>query len=266
VLRGIDQAQKAEAEAAAAAQIPPEPSAEELAAEQRAQEEARARAEFEQRRAQELAGLQSRAQEYELATANIVSALQGQARHEFSDIKSDADIAALQQRDPQRFARLQQFAQAFGEWRNHAATVQRHHQAQQQQAHAQQFSVYADQQDKLAEAAIDELKLPPKEMKAFQQACAETLRSYGMSDQDISREYQTNVLFRSAAAQQLLAAATRERLGRERAKEISAHRKAAPPPMKPGVELGLPSGGMAQVRTNYRRHPSCRPPRIPDDA
>jgi len=108
ILKSIDAAQQAEREAAAAAQQPPEPSAEELAAQRQAEEQARAQAEFEHHRAQELASLQSRAAQYENELGAVVASLQGNAQNTFSDIRTVNDLHRLQQTDPARFQAYEQ--------------------------------------------------------------------------------------------------------------------------------------------------------------
>jgi hypothetical protein len=236
ILQSIDAAAAQQAEAEAAAQEPPGPSPEEQQRQQQEEAQRQYQLAYEQARAAELQDLQQRATEYSLATAGIINALKGRAQTEFSDIKTMAQAEALSKTDPARYQRLIEYANAHEAWRQHAAQVAQHNQQQQRQIYQSQFEAFAKAEDAKADQIIDEIKpgADPEAARRFKQECVRTLHELGMTDQDIHREYESNPMFRSAAAQQMLAAATRDRLGREKMRDLRTHKKPAAPVLKPG--------------------------------
>jgi hypothetical protein len=118
----------------------------------------------------------------EQQSALLLSAVQSIAGQEFADVRSVADLAALQQQNPQRFARFQEFANVA-----QAAAAKLHQAASyQQQAAMQEFAKFAEAQDAKADEIIPELKNPETRYQ-FQQRAAKTLTEAGFSEAEIRR-------------------------------------------------------------------------------
>jgi hypothetical protein len=146
VLKSIDQAQKAEAEAALAAQQPPQASPEEEAAQRQAEEQARAQAEFEQQRAQELESVRQQANGYAIALNALVANANNRALAEFADIRTEADLIKLAQTDQPRLQRLQAHFAQVQAVQQEISRVQQQQAAQQRAAWAEIFQRYAAEQ------------------------------------------------------------------------------------------------------------------------
>jgi hypothetical protein len=96
------------------------------------------------------------------ASGNMAALLRAHAQ-EFPEVKSAADVQAMQQRDPAKFARWQQMDSAYRQEEARAQHAERQiqqlavaHQQQQQQATHQ----WIEAQDKLADTKIPELSGP----------------------------------------------------------------------------------------------------------
>jgi hypothetical protein len=82
---------------------------------------------------------------------------------------------------------------------------------------------------------------------ALNQAAREELRSYGMSDQQIAREFNHGQL-RSAEAQMMLAKAATQRLIKENRIRMASKRAPIPPVQTPGTSRPRGAGDMERVR------------------
>jgi hypothetical protein len=87
---------------------------------------------------------------------------------------------------------------------------------------------------------------------ALNKAAREELRSYGMSDQQIAREFNHGQL-RSAEAQLMLAKAATHRLIRENRIRMASKRAPIPPVLAPGVSRPRGAGDIENVRALERQ-------------
>lgn len=122
-------------------------------------------------------------------------------------------LLALNQSNPQR-------AQAFVELAQRAQQIQAVHQQHLQAAKqaeqlrtAVQFDQYAKAQDDAFEALHKDI--PKTQMTALQEEATNMLMEYGMSKADIWHSWNNDPLFRSTAAQRVLADAARYRLAQK---------------------------------------------------
>jgi hypothetical protein len=122
--------------------------------------------------------------------------------------------------------------------------------AQQQAQAVAARSQYNEAQDTRFEEALKK-ELPEfatgDARKALNKAAKEELRSYGMTDQQIGREYDYGQL-RSAEAQMMLAKAAVHRLVRENRIAVASKRAPLPPVQTPGTARPRGAGDMERVR------------------
>jgi hypothetical protein len=155
---------------------------------------------------------------------------------EFSNVPIDqwnAVIAVLNQSDPQRANQAVSRLQSVGAM---MAQYQAHKQ-QTAQRQAAQFSTYAQQQD--AEIEREFKDVPEAERTKLANEVRNALKDYGVKDEDIHSLWNSNPLFRSAAAQRLMADAARYRLAKRTAMKLAS--KPIPPVQKPGNAIPAPN-------------------------
>src|SRR5262249_12376456 len=137
------------------------------------------------------------------------------AAREFPDVKSVQDLQVLAKVNPQRAARLLQMMGAYQQIQNHAwneySVAQR--QAEAVRAQSEQIAAYVADQNNRAEQEIPELRAGGETAARFKQAAVETMRSLGYSDADMFLASEAGQI--GLREQQLIAAATRERLAEQ---------------------------------------------------
>jgi hypothetical protein len=176
--------------------------------------------------------------------------LVAQQKAEFGDIFAAADKhLAVARLSPQRAARLQQLLAAESGLQQHWNRVQAgknqyiaERTGAAQRARQQAFNDWAAAQDAAATERIPELKGP--DSQKFVTACLETLRGFGIGDNEI-RRLMNSPDFRSAPSQLVIAEATRNRLARENLQAAKVER-GPPHIMRPGVGRGGYSNGADQ--------------------
>jgi hypothetical protein len=175
----------------------------------------------------------------------------------FPDIKSPADVAALRQSNPQRYAQYEHALRAFvtnatkvqqlGQVRQQRqAQLAQHQHAQHQQAQ----QAFIAQQDAIFEQELPKV-LPqyatPKARAELQRAAVNTLRGAGLNDQQIAEAWHNGPL-RTAAGQVLLARAAAWEIAQTRARSV--RQAPLPPVQRPGVagQVARSDGNLDQVR------------------
>jgi hypothetical protein len=140
-------------------------------------------------------------------------------------------LQMMQQTNPQR---AQQIAQLVGQAQNLVAQHQQQQFAEQQRqqaAAAEQFRQFAQASDNRFDAMNKDM--PKEQMTAIKQEAVSMLKEYGLSDQDLMREYNSNPLFRSAAGQQIIAEAARWRLAQRSVSRAAT--RPVPNVQRPGI-------------------------------
>jgi hypothetical protein len=151
---------------------------------------------------------------------------------ELAAITSPQAWAALQSTDPQKAAQLIDYVNRRSAVAAQLETDLNQARAQQEQIQRTQFQRYAEQQDSAFEAAEPEMR--GENSARLQREALETLRHYGLTDDQIAAAWNgTPISLRSAPAQRIVLAAARWRQASQRAKEAIA--RPSPPPQKPGV-------------------------------
>jgi hypothetical protein len=182
--------------------------------------------------------------------------LLGQAG-EFNDVKAlanqvgeQAALRQLAEQDPARFARFQELDGKFRQVQNELANIR----TQQAEAYTASFQQFAEEQDKLAEAAIPELRATadPRARAAIQQGALDILLEAGMSKRDIEYAWSRGGMFqlRSAAAQRVLADAAKWRLSNAKARE--ALKAPHPEVQRPGVRMPESSYSDQQIESQRK--------------
>jgi hypothetical protein len=149
-----------------------------------------------------------------------------------------AAIQVISKQDPNRALQLKNHIQSVQLLSAKAQEAQAAQVQHQQQRATAQFQNWAQQQDDAWEQSMK--NEPPARQAAIRREAHSMLRSYGLSDQQINHEWNTNPLFRSAAGQKVLAAAAAWSLHQRTTQSI----KPAPvPPVR--VQQPGPSGQRA---------------------
>jgi hypothetical protein len=258
VLRSIDAAQKAEQEAALAAQQPPQASPEEEAAQRQAEEQARAQAEaqeaFERQKATELDAVRQQANGYAVALSALVANANNRALAEWADIRTEQDLVRLAQTDQPRLQRLQAHVAQVQQLQQEIGRVQQQQQAAHAAAYQESFRRFSEAEEKKVEALIPELRedANPVQRREHQQQAYQALTEAGFKDAELRAGWVDGQLFslRDSRVQKIISDAARWQASQAKAQELSAHRK--PPPsgalMKPGVAQSY--GGMERAKEN----------------
>ena len=176
--------------------------------------------------AQVQANLQQVAQAAEYARAAIF------AEPEFAGLRADQIATAeqiLARDNPVRHAELTERARSVQRLVQHGREMA----AAQQQQQWQQFSTWADQQDKIWDK--QNAHIPAQHMQELKDEAAQMLREAGLSPGDINQLWHTQPWFRSAAAQNIMMTAAEARL----AKRGLPYKRAAPP----APQVLRPGGG-----------------------
>lgn len=149
---------------------------------------------------------------------------------EWADVKTPADAERIAANDPERFQRLQQFAQIEGFVMEKAAEAQKA--AGNDQADA--WKEYAKQQDEIFEKSVPELADPARKAE-FQRTAHAVLNEVGVTDAELNALYhgKTKVDFRDARVQRIIADAARWNEAKARAGNVT--RKPMPQVQRPGV-------------------------------
>jgi hypothetical protein len=190
-------------------------------------------AEQRQQTAQQWQAAQQASGDYQnLLTAGIAS-LMGQGLQEFADIKTQAVLAALAEKDPARFSRLMQADQQIRAVQGELARIR----TQQAEAYTRAYQQFAEQHDAATEKLIPELApgADPRAKVLLQQTAADLLKEVGYSDHELRHAWQNGGQFmlRDARAQKIIADAARWRISQAKAKE--ALRMPVPQVVRPGV-------------------------------
>jgi hypothetical protein len=189
-------------------------------------------------------GVEQTKSQYAAATEQLAIEAQGVITALFpehvglSGQQAQGALAAMQQREPQRFEQFRQLAgraqQLIGVY--HQQQVERQQAfaqqvAQQQRDSAHQFKLFAT----AADNTFDEMNksVPAETMKAIRAEAIALFKEHGVSETELAEHYNSNPLLRSAAGQQIVSEAARWRLAQ---KAISQHRSAPVPQVqRPGV-------------------------------
>jgi hypothetical protein len=166
---------------------------------------------------------------------------------QFPEATNAAALAETQQRNPARFAQIQQaatkVAQNIDGWMKAgaAATEARERQeaeiVQRQQAATRvAWENYKAQHDELAQQRIPELQDAQKKF-AMQAETKAMLKDRGFDDREVAAAWNghTGVSLRDYRVQSVIADATRWRMAQARAKDIASKRAPVPPVMRPGT-------------------------------
>jgi hypothetical protein len=176
---------------------------------------------------------------YTMALTEAVGLLQGQTDRAFADIKTVADAQNLQVRDPARFAILQQRLATAAAIHQEAQRVAEQRRAQSAQEYQRQHETWAKDQDKALGQFVPELAdgADPEVQRPLQQAALEALKNAGFTDDELHAAWAKGrpFLLRDTRAQRIIADAAKWRMAQARTKELSAHKKQAPPVQRPGI-------------------------------
>lgn len=147
----------------------------------------------------------------------------------------------MQRQNPQRYAQVAQHINAIQGMVEQSNYVQR----QQQQRAAQQFQTWAKANDEAWEAEF--AKEAPHRQAAIRQEALQMLRDRGLTDEQISWNWNNNHLLRSAAGQQVLADAAAWRLQQKAAQTMRpTHR--VPKVQRPGSPVERAPEGDVDLR------------------
>jgi hypothetical protein len=171
---------------------------------------------------------------YRESIGAILMAIRGQGiPPELQAITTPEAWAALQVQDPEKAAQISDYVQrraAMAQQLEFELGRVRQHQAQMQ---AMQFQQYGEEQDRLAEELVPELK-DEAAYPTLQKAAVDVLEEAGLSRQQMAAAWHgAPIQLRSAAAQKILADAAKWRLAQEKAR--TAITKPVPPVQRPGV-------------------------------
>jgi uncharacterized protein (DUF1697 family) len=170
-------------------------------------------------------------QQYEAALPALLKTLQQQQAGQFSDIQSMADVEKLASEDPFRFSLWQAQQMKIAAVKQEVDLTQ----ARQTQDQQQQWSKFAEEQDKLAIERIPDLADKAKASK-LQDTVAKYLEGIGFTNDELGKNWNGERVFRDARMQQILLDAARY-----------ADLKAKPPvPTRPVPQVQRP--GVSQPR------------------
>ncbi len=168
------------------------------------------------------------AQQYQTGLAMLYEVTRRTAAKDFPDISTEADMAALAQKDPPRFARFQQAVHAlFTTQHEITNTTQR-----QAQAREMQFQNLASQQDAAFRGRHPELN-NPEVFNAAHTNTMKALRAFGLSDAEVASQYSTNPLLRDSRVQTLLYELGKQHAAREQIRRPAP--RAVPQVQRPGA-------------------------------
>jgi hypothetical protein len=173
--------------------------------------------------------------QYTQANANIALAAMFSSFPELRGMTVEQINAAtpiIERTNPERGAQIRAHVAQVSQLANEARQVQAAQTAQRQQQSLAQFQGWAQQQDDAFEAATK--SDPPARQTAIRNEAHRMLREYGMSDQEITYNWQTNPMLRSHAGQMILRDAAQFRLNQRAAQSIKPAPAPAPKVVTPG--------------------------------
>jgi len=190
-------------------------------------------------------------QNYSERIGAILMAIRGQTVPlEVLAITTPEAWAALKVQDPGKAAAIADYCE-----RRSAMAAQLEHElnavrGQQEQIQRTQFSRWAEQQDSEFEAAEPEMR--GADSAHLQRAALETLKSYGLTDDQIAAAWNgAPISMRSSVAQRLILDAIRWRTASQKAKQAIA--RPSPPPQRPGVRQDRMSASAADLQAISRQ-------------
>jgi hypothetical protein len=164
-----------------------------------------------------------------------IAHLTGQGMAEFADIRTQADLTALAEKDPARFSRLMQADQQIRAVQGELARIRQG----QAEAYGHAYRQFAEQHDAAVEKLVPELApgADPKAKMLLQQTAADLLKEVGYSDHELRHAWQNGGQFmlRDARAQKIIADAAKWRLSQAKLKE--ALKAPYPEVQRPGVRM-----------------------------